>query len=522
MRQALCLLLATAAWAQPHCVVGGVITDSATGKAVAGVKVFLAPRSPESLPAILDRTNDEGAFCFPRVEAGDYVLRTQRAGYLDAEYGHGLTLAVRRGAGIEPLAMRLVRRSILSGTVRDSDGEPLAGVEVSIYRRLRTHDDAEPDDVESQQTDDRGVFRFIDLPAGTYYLGANHRDAALGRYDRFVDAEQKSAQEGYSETFYAAAARFADASPIVLQSGKDIAGLLVTMRKVRFLHIAGKVVGTPQGASVTIRSPNGNTVGRPIGGNEEFYFGGFEPGVYSVELRSGNQILGRKEVPLTTSDIDGLTLTADQNPLPMLTVALEYRTEGTGQAYRPPTNALTFLQRTGSEGGSIARPNANGALQFQNVEPGLYTLITFGPDEDYYVKRILLGGRPLTGRTVDLRNGDPGGLQIVMGRKTSSLSGRIAGEGTLSQAVTLLLIDESRERTVMQANADQNREFHMERLAAGNYRLYAVEHFDSAEWDAELAKALRPKSVAVELTDGEATKVELPLINAQDVAAAVK
>ena len=512
------LLAATSAVAQPDCALRGVVTDQSTGKPVAGVKLILVRQTPQPVPSLLQRSAEQGTFCFETVEPGDYLLETQRAGYLDGTYGEGLILAVRAGMPVPPVPVKLVRRVVLSGTVLDADGEPFGKAEVHVYRRLSSHENSGQDEVESQETDDRGVFRFFDLKPGTYYLGvtAKARNPSMP----FLDAGGKPRQEGYLESFYSAAARFEDAKPVVLQSGKDVTGLLLTLRKTEFRHIAGKVAEAPVGANLRLRNPEA-TIGIPVGADGSFYRGGLEPGLYTVELRTGNLLRGRKEVDLSAGDADGLTIAADQAPTAEFPLPVQFRAEKAGAPYQPSPDMLLVLQKMGTDEARLAQMSADGTFQFTHLTPDLYRLETVRTLDDFYVKQILLGGEAITGRTVDLRNGSPGGLQIVMARKSAGLTGRLAGEPpVLSRAVTILLIDDRGRITV--ARADQYSQFRVEHVAPGKYSLYAVEQFDPINWGSELAAALQSKSLPVELRDGETKNVTLTLITAQELAAAIR
>jgi hypothetical protein len=260
---------------------------------------------------------------------------------------------------------------------------------------------------------------------------------------------------------------------------------------------------------VTLRSSDGNSKAVPISGDGTFYFSGMEPGSYTIELRSAELIRGRKEVDVMNADLDGVVLAPDPAPPAAFTLSLQYRTDGAGAPYHPPSDSFTFLGRVGTEGGSIARPNPDGTLQFNNLTPGLYQLAAYGVAGDFYVKQILLGGQPIgADHTVDLRHGDPGGIQIVVGHKSASLTGSIRSDAILSEAVTILLIGD-RGRIGERATTDQNGRFQMDHVAPGKYSAVAVEGFDAGQWNADVATRLREKSLAIELGEGETKMVEL-------------
>ncbi len=518
------LLFAAAVWAQPPCAVQGTVTDKASGVPLAAARVFLTPQDQHRLPALLERSGRSGAFCFTTVEAGDYTLEVQRAGYLDEQYGKGLVLAIRTGVELAPLEVKLLRRAVLSGTVVDGDGEPLAGAAVAVYIRLASREGPEPDEVASQGTDDRGQFRFAGLKPGTYYLGAALHDGRNETTDMlFLDAGGKLRQEGHSQTFYSSAATFGDAKPILVEAGKEVSGMLLTMHKTELRHIAGKVAGNLENGYILVRFPNDDTRGEGISSDGSFLLNGLEPGAYVIEIRAGNQTRGRKEVDTTNGDVDGVTITANLQPLPAFALPVQFRTEGAGPAYRPTQRTFAFLQRSDGKEGSVAQATPEGGFRFTNLSPAVYKLSTFSWGEDeFYVKRILLGGREAAGSTLDLRGGDPGDLVIVMSPKSAIIQGKIATAAPLSQAVTILLVDEE-GRQAGRAVADQTGAFHMDHLKPGKLRLYAVQDLASRQWSSDLAAALRERSMAIELKDGETKEVgPLNVITAEQLAAAEK
>ena len=514
MKYAIWLLAAASAWAQPACVVQGTVFDKTSGEPVAAARLFLMPGGPGQHPAVLERSDRQGAFCFASVNPGDYTLIAQHAGHLDEEYGKGLVLAVRQGENIAPVTVKLTRRAILSGTVVDSDGEPLSGAQVAVYVRAKNGDSNDPDQVETMDTDDRGAFRFSGLAPGTYYLGATLRingniaSAAVP----FLDTAGVARHEGYQETFYSAAADFSGAKPLELQAGKDLSGILLTLRKLELRHISGKVAGAPSGAYLAFRSSNGNSSGMPIGNDGSFFWSNLRPGRYTVEIRQGNQTRGKKEVDLTSADADGVMIAADQIPPPPIEITVRFQTEGLAQPYRPTPNSFTFLQAIGGEDGSVAQLQPDNSYHFQNLNPGIYRLITFAwGDNEYYLKRVLAGGQAVKDQILDLRNGALGDILVVMGPRSAVVKGRIAGQTALSQAVAIVLVAENGQ-IEGRATADQTGAFRMEHVKPGKFHVLAIEDFESRQWDRDLYTKLEPQSVAIELAEGETKQIEIPLI----------
>ena len=70
------------------CALEGTVTDAATGKPIAAVRVFARPQGDASPAAYLRRSNEQGRYCFERLAPGTYRLLAQRLGYLDQAIQH--------------------------------------------------------------------------------------------------------------------------------------------------------------------------------------------------------------------------------------------------------------------------------------------------------------------------------------------------------------------------------------------------------------------------------------------------
>jgi hypothetical protein len=72
--------------------------------------------------------------------------------------------------------IKLWRLASVNGRVTDDRGDPVVRAEVVALRWLSTGDSSAPSRVAFARTDDRGVYRLFDLPAGDYLIGAGRKD----------------------------------------------------------------------------------------------------------------------------------------------------------------------------------------------------------------------------------------------------------------------------------------------------------------------------------------------------------
>ena len=154
----------------------GHLVDGITHGPVAGVPVILEKDSEYAARPI--SSDADGSFTFPNLEPGTYRLTAVIAG----EKVHYHELADRRSAPVEIVPGReprdvlfpVLRHASISGIIRDEYGEPAPAVEVQAFRREWSEGRLVFSHAASNiQTDDRGRYRIMNLPAGEYFLCAN-------------------------------------------------------------------------------------------------------------------------------------------------------------------------------------------------------------------------------------------------------------------------------------------------------------------------------------------------------------
>jgi len=112
-------------------------------------------------------TDEQGRFETRAPASRPSVLKVTKAGFAPAEVRRG------RNAANRPIDVRLARGAVVTGTVVDRAGAPVAGLSV-VVRRADAQSGGAPAAPEPEaDTDDRGEFRVGSLPAGRYELVIN-------------------------------------------------------------------------------------------------------------------------------------------------------------------------------------------------------------------------------------------------------------------------------------------------------------------------------------------------------------
>jgi hypothetical protein len=297
MKPALVLLsFATLAAAQTPCALEGRVVDQKTGRPIASAHLFAIGQSSA---AIRTSSNEEGRFCFPRLDAGSHHVVAQRTGYLEAVYqgsrhpGIYPTIEIKPEGRMPPLTIKMEPRPILVGIVVDADGGRVAHAEV---RALRHGNRGEYGS--TVYTDGRGTFRFYDLAPGNYHLTASPPVDFV--YADYRNGAGGPPQERIVETPYQSA--------IALEAGREITGVVITMQKVRLRRLSGRVVGVA-GAKYLMadfRFPSGGSEGRniEIRADGTFYMDGLLPGRCTLRLAGAED----KVVDLTNGDADDVLI----------------------------------------------------------------------------------------------------------------------------------------------------------------------------------------------------------------------
>jgi hypothetical protein len=158
---------------------GVVVTDDANPRPLRRATVTINTgdiRMPDTA-----MTDDNGAFAFAGLPAGNYTLVVTRGAYVLSFYGAkkpgkgpGVPVAVLEGQHVTNLVLKALHGSVITGAVRDQNGQPLVGLQVQVtdVQLVNGQRRATLTTSGSATTDDRGVYRAFGLAPGTYLVAA--------------------------------------------------------------------------------------------------------------------------------------------------------------------------------------------------------------------------------------------------------------------------------------------------------------------------------------------------------------
>src|ERR1022692_3315711 len=240
------------------CSLSGTVVNSVTGEPLNKVDLRLEPLNRQATHVAVTKSDGEGRFALVDLDPGSYRLIGSRSGYFEMSYGarrpdsDGSVVRLESGQFLRPirncsvvrlesgqfligLNFKLTPSAVISGTVRDSDGEPLEGAHVILANLTHRYGRPQVEGCDSTDTDDRGEYRFRGLAAGKYYIGVEPKSHGWDRVDHSVSA---GPLETSVPTVYPGVSDIGTATPIEVSAGSRVTGIDVTLLRSRVFRVS--------------------------------------------------------------------------------------------------------------------------------------------------------------------------------------------------------------------------------------------------------------------------------------------
>jgi hypothetical protein len=552
--------------------IDGVVIQAGSGEPLARAQITLVRAGPtpaDADPAAAPRavpsatTGVDGKFVLRNIEPGSYRIAVARNGYTRQEYGQrafggqGRVISLARGQSVSGIVLQLVPAGSVSGAVKDSSGEPIAGAQVqllrSIYngsgqRRLQA--------AGGGRTNDRGEYRAYWITPGRYYVAVLAAAPARGpAMAASVGNPNELVERPYPTSYYPGTADVSLASAVDIQPGSEMTGVDILVPDQQLFRVQGRVFDAagnrPPDASLSIVE-RGSTAG-PVGfsgstttfnpADGTFEIRDVAPGAYwlraTVAGGSGDSLVpagaaGRPvtevlvdslfsnrraaQVPLDVfGDLDGLTLMLGSG----VPIAGWLTVDGRPLSAIPELNRVK-VTLTPTAPGMIANPSRHrpidrdGAFTLENVLPGEYVVSVSGVPADYYVKgvriedhdaldRLLVSGRPRET------------LSVVLGPSGGSVDGVVVDDRGRAvpgiQAVVIPSRRPARADLYRTAITDAAGRFDIRGIPPGEYRVFAWEALEAfGYFDEDVVRLSEPYGAALRISDASAQRVEVKVV----------
>jgi protocatechuate 3,4-dioxygenase beta subunit len=577
-------------------VITGQVVDATTGKPVSAAIVALggAPIvvreyvsivqgaavvsgfvGSSGVPRIL--TGADGRFVFRNLPKGSFTITATKSGYSEGASGRR-----RPGGGTRPVvladtdrtvdvAVRVWKNAVITGTVTDEAGEPVVSVSVrALGRTLANGKRVFVPRGGSASTDDRGSYRFSNLPPGDYIvvvsppsisakmtalneigrtgrapgeLGALLSSGAiaglqfgdtlfgLGRGTAIPPPPVDGRLHVYPPTFHPSAFAPSQAATITLAAGEERAGVDVQLQPVGTARVSGTVTS----ASATIASavlrlvPAGAdgidaaglasvSAADPAGA---FVFPAVVPGQYSLRAveREGTDI-SWLDVPVTVAgnDVDGIVAVLR----PGLTVRGRFEYEGAAQ--RPQGFISIAIGLDLVEGTPVAvlppsvSANTGAATSFtlQGFIPGKYVVRVSGSPVGWMFKSAMLNGVDVSATPFEMTR-DVSDVVVTFTDRWSGIGGAVQGNGADGAIVAVFPVESqawtnygSNPRRLRSAPTNAKGQFGLSSVPPGDYYLIAIPEEYAEDWrDPRMLEALARMATQVTILEGEHKMIDL-------------
>jgi hypothetical protein len=530
---------------------GRVVSDS--GEPLTDVAVSLSSRAlgPRRVgPPYTVGVDEGGNFRFEGLDPGLYEVFASLPGFaVETD-----PLTGRPFGPYQPgdnVTVRLVKGGVVTGTVTDQQGQPVAALNVRAVR-VRDLDGATPPlpflSTVDDRTDDRGAYRIYGLRPGLYvvYAGGN------APFPSFAGV-------GEAPTFYPSGTRDT-AAEVSIRAGQEAAGIDIRLREEPARRVSGTIdspAGVPGdfgiGVSLTYAStavPVGTAFMNVNNSPDRFFFDGIADGEYDLQATSnGREGLMLASAPQRISvrgaDVTGLRLTL----MTLASASGTIRFEPAAEAGRPAPEACKAVRASQlpqetlvtAEPAVPARPNTPGrvfsrvavaqgttpdnagAFTVRSLEANRYRLSVRVFDEALYVRSIQTPAPAVTPQKAapqraaattataasrdlfDVKAGQQlSGLLVRVAEGAASFGGSItAADPAAGAALSQLhvhLVPQERERAedalrYYEATVSGDGTFSFKHLAPGRYlvlvRPFVVEAGESAPRPAALDAGTR-------------------------------
>jgi hypothetical protein len=551
-------------------VTGLVVADDEEGRPLRRTRVMIS--GSELALSRTAITSDEGLFSFDELPPGDYTLTASKEGYVPMSFGAsrpgrpGRPLPLT-GDGSRHVEFRLPRGAVITGVIRDPQGDPAPGVSVALLSHRFSPAAAEREfvpvpGIAPAVTDDRGVYRIFGLSAGSYLVTALPRlpgppglaeilpvskedvqQALAEMRDRRASARpgmpapsrsapsviERRAGVSYAPTYFPGTIFEARATAIELAPGQQRTGIDFDLDYVSLAIVEGFVT-MPPGMRVQLRlmkadpaSPYQGAMGASATADGRFVFPRVPPGHYAIHARAfpasvrtgatpaESTFFARTEIIVSGERVDGVTLSLE----PALTLTGRMTFESS-EAAPPMLENFRLPLQIGSRGTAFPSVVVNGdRVTLQGVVPGPYRFMSTPHGirarvGRWWLKSIRIDDAEVLDTALTIPPASTQ-LDVTFSDRASELSGRVtdAAGAPVTGAFAVIFSENPaswfpHSRRVAAVRLNAEGRYVVWNLPSGDYRLAVSADLENNEWfDPERLETLRLGAVRLTLADNE-------------------
>jgi len=515
----LCLvsLLSQAQSARGSYRVAGKVVNAVTGAPLSGARLELAPTSgAQWVKAAL--SGKDGSFAFDRLGSGKLQLYAERSGFARQgfdEHSGGFLSAIVIGEGIdsEHLVFRLQPGASISGLVKDEYDEPVRGAQVFLFERTIRDGRLGTYPVEQEQSDDRGIYKFSPLMAGTYYIVVNARPwyarNAMRQITSSINGKTQEAKletddqlnVAFPLTYYSDSSDADRASAINLRTGESFhADFDLRAVQAARITIPVKQDATQPHFSVMLVQKlfDEDIPVQALGEmstSEMRILSGFAPGRYTIRMQGpGRQEMERSQ-PIdlygdTTLDLDSIRSN--------ITASITGLASAQGVTFKRAFIQFRDRETNDVRGDMIGE---DGKFKIESIPAGKYE-VSVGSNAALYLANMAASNAKASGRTIEIPAGADVRMAIILSKGVGEIYGTAVRDGKgISGTQVILVPDDPQNHQALfrRDQSDSDGTFTLKQVVPGRYTLLSIDSWD-VEWnDPKVLKDFLPKGYAVEV-----------------------
>jgi uncharacterized protein (DUF2141 family) len=518
-------------------------------------------------------SDDQGAFEFSGLPAGRYLVQATKAAHLRAAFGArpgrpGVPIQLVAGETRSDVLLVMARAAVLAGVLRTPEAEPVAGVDVAVFRVPSAGQDVHLVPTALTTTDDRGMYRVFDLQPGEYIVAALLQrglrgngdaeswtpaqvDQLLAALDRPSSAESApavpDARVAWAPIYFPGSASPQDAVPVRVGAGDERTNLDFTVSMTRMTTVEGVLLGDPtvvtsariffNASGVRLRPLVGITPffsSRMTAGGKAFTYTGVPPGVFVVTAQipaSGDRAVQWARALFQTSGQDRVDVVL--TPQPAIRFSGRVVFEGLDE---PPIGALagaTIRVRAAngigqSASGSTLMGNPvvppgrvidSGQFEVRDIVPETFIVDVTTPNAPGWTPRsIMVQGEDVLDGPVSIAS-DLSDVVVTLTNQPTRLSGRIVtADDRPGASLFIAVFPQDRAlwrpltRRITSVRADTDGRWEITALPPGDYCVVALTDVASGELiDHDFLDQLIPSALHVTLAPGEQKTQDLQI-----------
>lgn len=518
-------------------------------------------------------TDNEGAYEFRDLPAGQFTINATKSGYVSVGYGQtrpfesGKPIELAEGQVLERADITMPKGSVIAGRIIDEFGEPVADASVSAMRSTWTNGRRRLQPTgRTATTNDLGQYRIYGLPPGDYYVSATLRgpqemmvmEMAVAAVRTASTSGVEPPRSGYAPTYYPGTPNGAEAQKLSLAVGQEAGNTDFGLVPVRLARVSGTVIGSNgqplEGVMVNARprTAAANPLVFPLGaaartdraGN--FTLNGVAPGDYTLSAQSTTIISedrsgeGNRTMVFTMrtagggggdqSEFGSIPLSVSGDDMSNVVIATSKGTTASGRVIyeggaAPSRNTIRIAAAaTDTDGplallGASSSVTAEGTFEIKGIAGPRVFRVSNLP-AGWHVKAIRYNGADITDHGLDVTPSQPiTGLEVVLTNRTTEITGTVkAGNDPATDYTVVIFSDDPQKwtapmtRHIASARPSQAGRFQVKNLPEGSYYAVALEYIPQGDWlDPEVLDRLKSRAQRFTLAEGEIRTLDLRL-----------